>query len=125
MNISSHLPDVVNAYIAMRAQRLQADKVAASLKEQEELLKEHLIVSFRSQGVSALGGKAGTVKMKITEEPNPENWTQIYEYIKEHDAFELLHKRLGSEAVKELWAEGIEVPGVGKREVAKLSVSGT
>jgi len=122
--ISSHLPDVVDAYIAMRAQRLQADRQAADLKEREEVLKDHLITSFRSQGMSALGGGAGVVKMGQTDEPEALNWDELYAYIKANDAWELLHKRVGSTAVKERWKDGVEVPGVGHKTVYKLTVSG-
>ena len=124
MSISSHLPDVVDAYIAMRAQRLQADKQAASLKEQEDILKDHLISSLRHNGMSALGGKAGMVKLGKSEEPEPLDWAQIWAYMKQNDAMELVQKRLGSTAVKERWEAGEQIPGIGKRDVYKLSVSG-
>lgn len=122
--ISSHLPDVVDAYIAMRAQRLQVERQAALLKEQEDVLNEHIINSFRAQGVSALGGAAGMVKLKKTTEPDVTSWEELYGYIKENDAWELLHKRVGSTAVKERWEANVEVPGVGRKDVYKLTVSG-
>lgn len=124
IKISSHLPDVVDAYISIRAQRLQLDRQAAEVKEQEETLKEHLISSFRTSGTTALGGQAGLVKMTKTIEPDPTNWDELYIYIKANDAWELLHKRVGSQAVKERWEAGEEIPGIGRREVYKLSVSG-
>jgi hypothetical protein len=121
--ISSHMPDVVDAYISVRAQRLQLDRQAAELKEQEDALCKHIIGDFRSSGTTALGGKAGMVKMKETDEPDPLDWEAIYEYIQTNGAWELLHKRLGSTAVKERWEAGEEVPGVGHKPVFKLSVS--
>lgn len=121
--ISSHMPDVVDAYVSIRAQRLQADRVAAELSSQENILKEHIINHFRTAGVSALGGKVGMVKMKVVDEPDPQDWQQIWKYIQETGAFELLHKRLGVEAVRERWAAGVAIPGVGHKEVYKLSVS--
>lgn len=122
--ISSNPPDVVDAYISVRAQRLRADRVAEGLKEQEEVLKEHLINHFRGQGLTALGGRAGIVKMKKTDEPDVLDWTALREFIKANDAWELLHNRVGSTAVKERWEAGVEVPGVGRKPVYKLTVSG-
>jgi len=121
--ISSHMPDVVDSYIAIRAQRLQADRVADELASQENVLKEHIINHFRSAGLSALGGKVGMVKMKVVDEPDPQDWQAIWKYIQDTGAFELLHKRLGVEAVRERWAAGVQVPGVGHKDVYKLSVS--
>jgi len=122
--ISSHIPDVVDAYISTRAQRLALEKQAALLKEQEDILNSHIISHFRSNGMTALGGKVGMVKMKETDEPDVKDWLAIREYIRKYEAWELLHQRLGSNAVKERWAAGEEVPGVGHKPVFKLSVSG-
>lgn len=124
MTISSHPPDVVDAYISMRAQRLQADRFAASLKEQEDDLKKFLIGYFREQGSTALGGKAGLVKLQHTVEPDPLDWPAFRAFIKENDAWELLHQRVTSTAVRERWEAGQEIPGIGRRDVYNLSVSG-
>jgi hypothetical protein len=63
--------------------------------------------------------------MSVLKEPVANNWPEIYDYIKEHGAWELLHKRLTSTAVKEHWEAGEELPGIGVTEVYKLSVSKT
>lgn len=124
MTISSHLPDVVDAYISTRAQRLQLDRQVAELKEQEEKLKEFIIGHFRLSGTTALGGQAGLVKLQKKDEPDVLNWEELYGYIKQNDAWELLHKRIGSTAVKERWEAGEIIPGVGHKDVYNLSVSG-
>jgi len=121
--ISSHLPDVVSAYIEARAQRLEADKVAATLKEAEDDLKKVIIEQFRDQKIAALGAGNGTVKMKASNEPLVEDWPQVYAYIKENDAWEFLHKRITIAAVKERWEAGEVVPGVTSRTEYTLSVS--
>lgn len=125
MNISSHLPDLVDAYISVRAQRLALDKQAAEVKEQEELLKDTIISKYREQGINSLGATNGVVKMSKLTEPVAEDWPTIWEHIKETGRFEYLHKRLANLAIKEHWAAGETIPGVGAQEVYKLSVSGT
>ena len=123
-SISSHLPDLVDSYITIREQRLAADRLAAQLKESEDDLRKTIIAKFQDQGVKALGGQLGLVKMTELDEPVAENWELVYDYIAEHEAWHLLHKRLTSTAIKELWDDGKTIPGVGHTKVYKLSVSG-
>jgi hypothetical protein len=123
-SISSHLPDLVDSYITIREQRLAADRLSAQLTEAETDLKRTIIAKFQDQGVKALGGQLGLVKMTELDEPKAENWELIYDYIERNQAFHLLHKRLTTLAVKELWDDGKTVPGVGHEKIFKLSVSG-
>ena len=63
MNISSHLPDLVDNYISLRAQRLALDKEAASLKETEDDIYKVIVSKMRDEGMSELGGKNGLVML--------------------------------------------------------------
>lgn len=121
--ISSHLPDIVNHYISIRAQRLDLDRQAKVVKEQEDDLQKVIISKMREQEMKALGASNGLVKLHESEEPVAENWEEIWAFIKANDAWELLHKRITTTAVKERWADGIAVPGVGKVTTYKLTVS--
>lgn len=123
MNISSHLPDLVDQYITARTQRLAIDKQAAELKEFEEILKDAIIAKFKEQDINALGANNGIVKMTKLIEPVAQDWQEIWDYIRETGSFELLHRRLANLAVKERWEAGVQLPGVGQQEVFKLSVS--
>lgn len=121
--ISSHLPDLVDAYIAKRDERLKMDKEAAALKEHEDDLHKTIIAKLREQGATAYGGLRGVVKLHEKQEPNVEDWPATYAFIKENDAWELLHKRITVTAVKERWDAGEAVPGVGRVTKYNLTVS--
>lgn len=123
-SISSHLPDLVDSYVNVREQRLALEREVLKLKEAEEDLKRTIVAKFQEQGLKALGGQLGLVKMTELDEPKAENWELIYDYVAEHEAWHLLHKRLTTTAIKELWDDGKTVPGVGHQTVYKLSVSG-
>ena len=125
MNISSLLPDLIDQYITARAERLMLDKQVEQMKEHEELLKKAIIAKYQEQGISILGSNLGAVKLTEAEEPVAQDWPVVWDYIRENNAFELLHKRLTNTAVKERWEAGEEIPGVGKQKVYRLSVSGT
>ena len=123
MNISSHLPDIVDAYISTRTQRLAKDKAAKELKDCEELLKDAIIAKYRESGINALGSVNGIVKMTTLKEPTALDWPSIYAYVQETGDFSLLHKRLSTAAIKEQTEEGVVLPGIGWSDVYKLSVS--
>jgi hypothetical protein len=123
--ISSLLPDLISNYIIIRDQRLALDKQAAEIKETEDVLNKAIIAKMKEEKVEVAGKIGGFVKMKKNVEPTADDWPAVWKYIKENDAFELLHKRLTSEAVKERWENNVEIPGVGRKDVYKLSVSKT
>jgi hypothetical protein len=121
--ISSHLPDLVNQYISIRAQRLELDRQSKVVKEAEDDLQKVIVSKMREGDMKALGAANGLVKLHESEEPVAENWEEIWAFIKANDAWELLHKRITITAVKERWNDGVAVPGVGKSTVYKLTVS--
>lgn len=122
MTISSHLPDLVDQYISVRAQRLALDAQVKDVKEQEDDLKNVIIAKFRAEGLKALGASNGTVKMTSSDEPIPADWTALYANIQETGRFEFLHKRISTIAIKEHADEGDYIPGIGWTKVYKLSV---
>lgn len=49
--------------------------------------------------------KSGTFFKTMSVKPAATDWTVLYEWIKKHDAFHFLHKRISSEAVKDYMEE--------------------
>ena len=121
--ISSHLPDLVDNYISLRAQRLALDKEAASLKETEDDIYKVIVSKMREEGMTAMGAKNGFVKLKEVVEPIPTDWPELYMYIQRTGHFEFLHKRIATLAIKEHVEAGEEIPGIGFTTVYKLTVS--
>jgi hypothetical protein len=124
MNNVSDVAQLVDAYIATRTQRLAADKIAAKYKEEESALKKRLIEIAIAAKTKSLGGSVGTVNYDRSNKPTVTDWPKLYEYIKAHDAFDLLQKRLGEGAVEERWEDGIVIPGVSTFPVDNLTISG-
>jgi hypothetical protein len=48
---------------------------------------------------------------------------EVYDYVKEHDAFDILFRRLNEKAIMDRREQGEEVPGLDWFPVASLSVS--
>jgi hypothetical protein len=125
--ISSLLPDLIHSYIVTRAERLRFDKESKRLKEMEDDLSRTIIAKYREESIFIMGGLSGNVKMHVHPKPkveNPDDWDKLYAFIQETGRWELLHKRVTESVVEELWENGVEVPGVVKRDQYTLSVQG-
>jgi hypothetical protein len=52
-----------------------------------------------------------------------EDWDALYAFIKKKGRFDLLNRAINQAAVKEMWADGKEVPGVTHFGVVKVSIN--
>lgn len=122
---ATELGELADHYWATQIKRLAADKVAAALKAEEQRAEAAIITEMLSQKITAIGGKSVrlTLPGKPAYSPAAKDWTKVYAYIIENDAFELLEKRLGKLACRERWDAGVTIPGVEKFPVWKLSHS--
>jgi len=104
----------VDLYARIKAQRLALSKEVDHLKEQEETLKQEIISHLRESGQFTISGESHSFNLKTSVKAMiPDgDWTGLYAYIKENDAFDLLHKRLTDSAVKLRIEDGINLPGV-------------
>ncbi len=101
--------------------RLAADKVAASLKAEETLVKLAIAVALKKAETKVAGGSLFKVEMTQEEQPTVEDWQKFYAHILKTKDFDLLERRPGKAAVKARWEDGKTVPGVSKFTVDKLS----
>jgi len=118
----AELGTVVDQYHYARAERLAADKEAAKLKTTEEALKQQIITECKSNGLTAVGGDIALVKYTVKDKPIATDWPDVHQYMREHDAMDLMQKRLHEGACKLRWEDNIVIPGVGHLEVDALSI---
>jgi hypothetical protein len=102
---------------------LAADRAAAELKKKEQWLFVQITTEMRKENISAIGGQRVSLTLKKEDVPTAEDWDKVWKYIQESGQFDLLEKRLGKLACKERWENGIEIPGVIRFPVYKLSKS--
>ena len=127
MNLTAQeLADTADQWFEANKKRLAADKIAASLKAEEDGFKAILLREFQEQKLTGIGGK----KVRVGMDPVPDyvpavkDWPAYYDYIVEHRAFELLQRRPGVEACRERWERGVAIPGCEKFPVFKLTKQG-
>jgi len=104
-----------------KEKRIKADKRAAELKSEENRIKDIIISEMESNSLSSVGGKSCVINRIVKERAIATDWDKLYEYIKENDAFDLLHKRLTDTAVKLREEDGIHVPGTSLMEYSHLT----
>ena len=118
-----NLPDIIEQFAAKKAERLAADKVAQALKHEEVELQNEICKLLKDSGLTGAGGATHKVTLKTIDKPVAQDWDEIYTYIKEEDAFDLLQRRLTEGAVKARWEEDIDIPGIATYPVDKLTLS--
>ncbi len=95
----------------LKAERLALAKQVEAMEEEEKALKEHIIQTLPKSQASGIAGRLARVTVVTQPIPQVKDWTRFYAYVKKHNAFELLQRRLSKGAIEERLAEG-KVPGV-------------
>lgn len=101
-------------------------KRLSKLDEKRKTLEAQCMEVLNENDLDSAGGKVGKIAISeqviATVEESTGGWEAVYKYIYKHKAFHLLNKALKQESIKEVWAEGKKIPGVGKFHKKKLSV---
>lgn len=110
------IPDTTGGIIdRMVKLKADADKLEAKVKPLDEeyaFLEDYLIDNLPKVGLMGASGKKVRVEIKPVHLPTAKDWVKIYAYIKRNSAWELLHKRLSTEACRERWDAKKVIPGV-------------
>lgn len=116
------LQQLIDAWGTARVTRLAEQKIVDRLEETEKKLKAQVIAKMKTAKVTSLGGQKYGANFKSKDKPTTGDWQKLYTYIKEHDAFDLLQKRLTETAVEARWEEGEEIPGIVKFPVEDITM---
>lgn len=126
LKIPKSLAECADLYYKTREDRLVIQRQADALEESEKLLKEHLIDNIPKSNATGIAGKLCRVAIVTSAEPQVYDWDATWAHIAKTRAkggFALLNKAINKAAIKEIWAAGKEVPGVGVFNVVKLSIN--
>ena len=96
-----------------------------ALEKKEKELYSFLLATLRdTEGLSTIGGSTVVVSIKEDEVPIVEDKEVFRKYLNRTKNFELSQAlRPAAKAIKELWDEGKEVPGIAHMKIDKLSRS--
>lgn len=87
----------------------------ADLKDLNGDIREvemELLDEMHKQGLYKAGGKRGGVYIARQVVPKVVNWDEFYDYVREHDYFHMLERRVSRKAYQEQYEDGQDVPGI-------------
>ena len=106
----------------VRTRRLEAQRVADAIEDEEKALKAYIIKSMPKDS-TGISGKLARVTIVPTIVVQVLDWPALYRYITKNDAFDLLQRRVSDKAVKDRWEQKKVIPGVGPFPVDTLSIN--
>ena len=87
---------LAKVYVKIRDKRRELAKQDEELKEQLDLVAHELLEICKEQGASTIRTQYGTVSRRVTKNFWTSDWDSFYNFIKEHDAFSLMHQRINN-----------------------------
>lgn len=99
------LARVVKAYTNLRdartALKREYDEKDAQFKEAQGRLEAHMLDFLQKNNMDSVKTEAGTFYRQEEIKPSASDWTSFYGWIKEHDAFDALEKRVTKTFIKD------------------------
>lgn len=113
-------------YSDIRTLRLAMDKEVEAVKARESQIREYIIANLSKSAKDGDSGASGLryrAQIVSKDVPRAKDWKQIYKYIADNDRFDLLHKRLGEQAVMDMWEDKQVIPGIEIVKVPDVSIT--
>lgn len=118
--MDSKLRQLIDEWETLDDARLAANRAATEATTAAEQAKQKLIAELGESNLSGAGGSHIMVEVVPKVVPTVGDWSAVYQYITENNAFDLLQKRVGMTAARARWDDGIEIPGISQTEIPNL-----
>lgn len=110
-------------YSEVRELRLAMQKHVDAVKQRESEIREHIINNLSKSDDTGAAGKRYRAQIVTKDVPALKDWDAFTDYVIAHGRFDLMQKRLSDRAVKDMWEEGQDVPGVEKFRTVDVSIT--
>lgn len=111
------LDQLTAVYLKIRDTRAenkrQFENVDKDLEEQQKMLAEQMLDSCKEIGADSIKTPHGTIIRSVKSKYWTGDWDSMYRFIKEHDAFGLLEKRLHQTNMKDFLNDNPDVMPMG------------
>ena len=94
----------------------------ADLEEQMGVLEAEMLETCKTMNADSIRTKAGTIVRSIKSRYWTNDWDSMYRFIKEHDAYGLLEKRLHQTHMKEFLSENPDLLPMGLNVESEYTV---
>lgn len=115
--------ELVKIYIKMRDKKAQLTKERDEISAKMDMVSDKLIELCKEVGVESLKTQYGTVSKKVDVRYWTSDWESMWEFIKEHNAYELVEKRISKLAMANFLEEHPELLPSGLNADSKYVVS--
>jgi len=85
---------LVKIYLKIRDKRAELSKEDSALEEQQNIIEAELLNICKETGADGLRTEFGTVTRSVKKRFWTSDWSSFYDFVKEHNAIELLEKRV-------------------------------
>jgi hypothetical protein len=101
-------------YVKIREKRRELKKQDDALEEQINIIASELLDICKQQGSSLIRTPHGTISRRTTKRYWTADWHSFFEFIKEHDAFALMHQRINTANMEQFLEENPDLhpPGL-------------
>lgn len=117
------LGQAIDSLYQARAARLVKAKEVKDLQIVEATAKVEVLKLLGEAGLAKASGMLATAGITIEDIPFIKDWDAVYGYIKINDRFDLLQRRIGVVAWRDLYKDGILVPGTEQAIDTDLSLT--
>lgn len=123
MSNVQELGPMIDKLYALREKRLDLDKQSKIMKELEMDARNEVLALLESAGLKKASGEFATCGIKTSIIPVVSDWAQLFEYIKTHDRFDLVQKRISVLAWRETYENTELIPGTEAVENIDISLT--
>lgn len=96
-----NLEKLMQADIKMRERIAELENEIKDVEQKRDQVQAALHEACKALKVSSIKTKVGTLSRTVSTSYVTSNWPALYDFIKEHNVPEFLHKRLSSSNIKE------------------------
>lgn len=118
---------LVKSYINIRNKRQQLlaqfEEEDNTLKQQQDMISERLLEMCRDIGADSLKTQFGTVSKSIKTRYWSSDWGSMWDFIKEHEAFQLMEQRIHQTNMKQFLEENPTIHPMGLNSDSKYTIS--
>lgn len=108
----------------LRQKRLDMQKAVDEVAAEEKALKQHIIDNLPKSEASGIAGKTARVTVVTRPEPQVKDQEAFRKYMNRTKRFDLANKlRPSAPAIRDMWDEGKDVPGVERFNVVTVSLN--
>lgn len=114
---------LVKVYLKLREARAELKQQDEELENQQKLIQNELLELCKSMGAESIRTEFGTIIRSTQRRYWTNDWDSFYKFIKEHDAFQLLQKRITNTNMAQFLEENPDLHPPGLNVDAEYTVS--